>query len=213
MKIQNINLSMPRKELFGGKEYLTGINKKPVTGPQNLGLSGFDNDGVADLKNHGGADKAVCVYSLDHYPYWEEKLGRTLPPPAFGENLSVQDLDEKDICLGDIFRMGAALVQVSQPRQPCKTLAARFGRSDLPKLVAQTGRTGMYFRVLEEGTVTPGDILKLVEQSPGRISVAFANQIFYHDRKNQQGIEMILSVAALSTSWRTSFEELREKTR
>ncbi len=99
----------------------------------NTKILGFDGDGVADLKNHGGQDKAVYVFSLDHYPCWGELLGTKLNPPAFGENLSVSHLKEDDVCLGDTFQLGTAVVQISQPRQPCKTLAALYGRNDLGK--------------------------------------------------------------------------------
>ena len=153
LSIESLNVGLPRKEHFFGKEVLTGICKQPVTGSVNLRTLGFEGDGVADGKHHGGQDKAVCVYSLEHYPYWEKTLGIPMPVAAFGENLTVSHMHEDDICIGDVFQLGSALVQVSQPRQPCRTLAARYGRSDLLKLVVDSGRTGFYLRVLEEGVV------------------------------------------------------------
>ena len=154
--MESLNTGLPKKEIFYGREIITGICKQPVTGPLRLGRLGFEHDGVGDLKHHGGEDKAVCVYSLEHYPYWEDVLGIKLPAAAFGENLTVSDLREDDICIGDVFELGTALLQVSQPRQPCRTLAARYGRDDLVKLVADSGRTGFYFRVLKEGIVQKG---------------------------------------------------------
>ena len=211
MIIESLNIGLPKKENFYGKEITTGIRKQPVSGPARLGRLGFDGDGVADEKHHGGPDKAVCVYSLEHYRYWEEALGIKLPSAAFGENFSVSDLYEEDICIGDIFQAGTALVQVSQPRQPCKTLAARYGRNDMIKRVVESGRTGYYFRVLQEGVVKRGDALVLREKDPQNITVSFANGIFHHDKKNCEAIKRILSLPSLSASWRASFLKLEDE--
>jgi MOSC domain-containing protein YiiM len=211
MTVTSLNIGLPRKEIFQGKEITTGIGKKPVSGAVNLGKVGFEGDGVADTKNHGGIDKAVCVYSLDYYPYWGETLGIKIPPAAFGENLTVSNLKEDSVCIGDIFQLGTAMVQVSQPRQPCKTLAARFGRKDLVKLVLDLGYTGFYFKVLKEGIAKAGTPLILKERDPHQISIAYANHIFHHDRDNCEGIEKILAVPALSGSWQRSLQELRRK--
>jgi MOSC domain-containing protein YiiM len=211
MIVQALNIGLPKKELFHGKEILTGMCKQPIIGPLALTKQGFAGDGVGDRKHHGGEDKAVCVYSLDHYAYWEGVLGVTMPEAAFGENFSVSSLEEGDICIGDIFKAGTAVVQASQPRQPCSTLAARYGRNDLVKLVVDSGRTGFYFKVLEEGRVQAGDGLVLVERDSRQVSIVFANRIFHHDRRNRDGIERVLAVPALSGSWRKSLQELRDK--
>lgn len=211
MIVESLNVGLPKKEIFDGKPITTGICKKPVSGQVTLRALGFDGDGVADTKNHGGPDKAICVYSLDHYPFWEKTLGVRLPAAAFGENLSVSNLKEDDVCIGDIFLLGTATVQISQPRQPCTTLAARYGRNDLVKLVINSGFSGFYFRVLQEGEVRVGAPLVLVEKDPNLISVSFANNIFHHDRKNREGIESVLTIPALSESWQRSLQRLREK--
>lgn len=211
MIIQTLNIGLPQKENFGGKEVTTGLCKKPVSGASTLTQTGFVGDGVQDRKHHGGEDKAVCAYSVDHYPYWQELLGHALPPAPFGENLAISGLTEEEIAIGDIVTAGTAVLQVSQPRQPCKTLAARFERNDFVKLVVDAGFTGFYFRVLTEGAVRAGDELRIVEQDPGKVSVAFANRIFHHDRRNRAGLEQILAVDALSSSWRESFTELLAK--
>jgi MOSC domain-containing protein YiiM len=209
MIIKLLNIGLPKKELFHGKEFITGMCKKPVTIPLVLTHQGLEGDGVGDLKHHGGSDKAVCVYFIDHYAYWEKMLGRKMHDAAFGENFTVTDMNEDGVCIGDIYRAGTAIMQISQPRQPCSTLAARYGREDFVKLVVDSGRTGFYLRVLEEGKVKAGDSLKLLEQDPRRVSVAFANHIFHHDRKNREGIEKVLAVPALSESWQKSFRELK----
>ena len=211
MIINSLNIGKPKKERFHGKDFLTGMCKKPVAGPLLLMKLGFDGDGVGDRKHHGGEDKAVCVYSLDHYAYWRSVLGIEMPGAAFGENLSVVGMREEAVCIGEIYAIGTAVAQVSQPRQPCGTLAARYGRSDFAKLVADSGRTGFYFRVLTEGQVKSGDTLTLMERDPRGVSIAFANNIFHHDRTNRDGIEKVLAVPALSGSWQRSFQELRNR--
>jgi MOSC domain-containing protein YiiM len=211
MVVESLNISLPKKEVFYGKEITTGMCKRPVSGPLTLKKLGFDGDGVADTKNHGGVDKAVCVYSLDHYPYWEETLGIRLPAAAFGENLSVSNLAEDTVCIGDVFQLGTSTVQITQPRQPCNTLATRYGRNDLVKLVVTSGFTGFYLRVLQEGEVKVRDPLVLVQKDPNQTSVAFANNIFHYDRKNREGIDRVLAIPALSEAWQRSLQRLRAR--
>ncbi len=208
MIVESLNIGLPKKEKFNGKEVLTGICKMPVTGQVNLNKLGFEDDEVADLKHHGGNDKAVCVYSTDHYGYWEKILGIKLPPAAFGENLSISNLREDDVCIGDIFQIGTALVQISQPRQPSNTLALRYGRNDMLKLVIDCGYTGFYLRVLKEGIVERGSYLSLKERNHPHITVSFANHVYHHDKKNCEAIKEVLAVQALSVSWRQSFLKL-----
>ncbi len=211
MIITSLNIGTPQKELFHGKEFTTGLCKHPVDTPLELGPSGFTGDGVQDKKHHGGEDKAVCVYSADHYPHWHKELGIEMPIAAFGENLTLSDCREESIHIGDIFTLGSATVQVSQPRQPCKTLAARFGRSDFVKLVVESGYTGFYLRVLKTGIVQPGEAMEPLEADPGKVSIDFANRIYHHERKNIAGLQRVLGVTALSASWRQPFEELLSK--
>src|SRR5262245_25686856 len=122
MEIVSLNLGQPEELVYFGKEVVTGGWKRPVPSAR-LGRTGFEGDAQADLKNHGGPHKSACVYSFDHYPYWEQVLGQTLAPGAFSENLTIAGLHERDVCVGDVFRVGQALVQISQPRQPCSKLA------------------------------------------------------------------------------------------
>ena len=211
MIIESLNIKLPCKETFYEKTVTTGICKQPVDEEIFLGKLGFEGDGVADHKHHGGHDKAVCVYSLDHYPYWEQVLGMKMPVAAFGENFSVSNLKEDEVCIGDIFQVGTAIVQISQPRQPCNTLAARYGRSDFVKMVADSGRTGFYFKVLREGNVKRTDALLLMEKDPENVTVAFANRVYHHDRMNREGIEKVLAVTALSYSWTESFLALKKR--
>jgi MOSC domain-containing protein YiiM len=209
--IESLNIGLPKKEIFYGNEIVTGMCKLPISAPLRLTKMGFEGDGVGDAKHHGGLDKAVCVYCTDHYPYWENVLAVRLPVSAFGENLSVRNLLEEDVCIGDIFVLGTAIVQTTQPRQPCKTLAARYGRVDMVKLIVESGRTGFYCRVLEEGVVDKDSPFFLKERDPYGITIAFANQIYHHDKNNCVGIRKVLAVPTLSESWRRSFQELINK--
>src|SRR5688572_24480431 len=138
--------------------WTSGIYKSPVHGRVALSLTNLAGDGQADLRVHGGPDKAVCVYAAEHYSSWREELGvEDCGPGWFGENFSVEGQSEKDAAVGDTYRIGTALVQISQPRAPCWKLGRRWNRPDMPKLVVQSGRTGWYLRVLEPGEVECGD--------------------------------------------------------
>lgn len=206
-EIASINVGKPKSFVYNGKELLSGIQKKPVHEPVFLSFLHFSGDGQADLVHHGGKDKAVCVYSYDHYPFWEKELGRPLDWAAFGENLTVKGLVEEDVCIGDTYQLGEAIVQVSQPRQPCHKLAKKHGIADLPLRIQNSGYTGFYFRVLKEGWVAKDSCLMLLDRHPLAVSVSFANRILYKDQSNKEGIEKILRVEELSDSWREMFQK------
>ena len=214
MKIISINVGKPKILNMDGRPIATGIDKTPVEGPIAVGKLNLAGDGQADLVHHGGEDKAICAYPSDHFPYWEQQYGRPFAAGAFGENWTLAGLTEDDACLGDIYAAGTALVQVSQPRQPCFKLAARHQLPDLPKAVCQTGKSGFYFRVLQEGVVEPGAPLILMERGAGALSIAYINRISYHDRGNVAAMAQIARHPALSASWRKElFERLTARTR
>jgi MOSC domain-containing protein YiiM len=207
MQLLSLNISMPVTVDYQGRSLKTGIFKNPVIQTLLLSTNQLEGDGQADLINHGGADKAVCVYCTEHYAYWNEKLQRKLPYGAFGENFTISGLPESAVHIGDIYEIGTALIQVSQPRQPCFKLALKHKLPDLPLQVQETGYTGYYFRVLQEGLVAAGQTLRLLESQPLAITVAEANRLKYHDKSNIAAIRKLLSVNALSDSWRESFEK------
>lgn len=209
-KIISINVGQPQMMAFANGEILTGINKAPVRGPISLSSLNFDGDAQADLQFHGGVDKAVCVYPHEHYPYWEQIMNRPLAEAAFGENITIEGLLEKDVCIGDIFQLGEAIVQVSQPRQPCHKLAKKYNIADLAVRVQDTKFTGYYFRVLQEGTVDQDSPVVLIERDRHGITVEYANQIMHHDKKNREATEKILAVEALSTSWQNTLTKRLE---
>ncbi|MDF9512534.1 MOSC domain-containing protein [Bacillus paranthracis] len=206
-QLLSLNIGLPKEVTYGGKVIHTGINKKQVKEPVYLSFVKFNGDGQADLVHHGGVDKAVCVYTGDHYPYWEKELNQDLVYGAFGENITVSDMREEDVCTGDTFQIGEAVVQVTQPRQPCFKLAKKYNIPKLPLYFQETGYTGFYFRVLKEGWVSSVDTLKRLQSDPKGVSVAFANRIMHKEKQNIEGIKRILEVNALSSSWRKSFEK------
>lgn len=203
--IQSVNVGKPQLLTFDGKELATGIYKEPLDTTLHLSKVQLTGDGQADLEHHGGEDKAVCVYSYEHYAYWEERLGQPLRCGAFGENLTVSGMLEDEIHIGDIFQWGEAELQVSQPRQPCYKLAKRYGKNELPFWVQETGYTGFYFRVLKEGAVGKDQPLQLLKKHPAQITLSFANRIMHQEKDNHEGIKRILALDELSTSWRRTF--------
>ncbi|MBP1992949.1 MOSC domain-containing protein YiiM [Paenibacillus eucommiae] len=207
MKVTSINVGKPQVLIVDGKELITGIMKFPSDAPLFLSSIQLEGDGQADLAVHGGVDKALCVYCQEHYSHWEQVLGEKLEYGAFGENVTVLGLLESDVCIGDRYELGAALVEVTQPRQPCFKLAKRYGRVDLPLMVQKTGFTGFYFRVIREGIIPVQPDVRLVSRHPGGVTVQLANQLKYHDVRNIEGIKRILAVEELSASWRASFSK------
>jgi len=187
------------------REWTTGFFKEPVTGAVWLGRTNLAGDGQADRENHGGPDKAVNVYPSEHYPDWERELPLPpLLPGGFGENFTTHGLLESAVCIGDVFEIGNAVVQLSQPRQPCWKLARRWGIRDLALRVQQTGRTGWYFRVLREGTVEGGLSLRLIERPHPEWTVAAANAVMHHRRHDVAAARALAACPALSPSWRES---------
>ncbi|MVP01822.1 MOSC domain-containing protein [Paenibacillus lutrae] len=205
-KIVSVNVGKPKTVLYRDKHLETGIYKNPVSIPLYLSKVQLDGDGQADLAVHGGPDKALCVYSTDHYSYWEELLG-PLSFGAFGENISVEGLTEKDTCIGDIYELGEALVQVSQPRRPCFKLGYLHDNPKLPLIVQETGYTGFYLRVLREGWIPVQPAFTLVERHSQGLSVDFVNRCKYSKTDNFEDYRTILSNEALAESWRGSFEK------
>ncbi|GIN95978.1 MOSC domain-containing protein [Siminovitchia terrae] len=205
VKILSINVSKPIQVQFHNQEVSTGIFKTPVHKSLFLSWLNFEGDGQADLVHHGGKEKAVCVYPFEHYPYWENELKKKLEYGAFGENLTTQGLLETDVCIGDIFELDNAIVQVSQPRQPCYKLSVKYGKPELPLKVQKSGYTGFYCRVLKEGMVSNSAGFTKIYSHTNAITVSFANQIMHREKGNIEGIKKILEVEELSLNWRKTF--------
>ena len=196
-------VGLPRPLTIGGKQVLTCIFKEPVSGPVRVGRLGLTRDEQVDRRYHGGVDKAVNVYSADHFDYWSERLGRPIEPGAFGENLTIAGCREEDVAIGDVLTIGTARLQVTQPRQPCGTLAAKFGEKMLVRWVNDSGKTGFYLRCLEPGEVSAGDVIEWLERAEPRISVAEANDIMLCAKDDPEAVDRLVAIEALSDAWRT----------
>lgn len=207
-RLMSIQIGKPktiRDAAFGQstmQSWTTGFYKEAVSGMILLERTNLVGDGQADLDNHGGPEKAVNVYPVEHYPYWEQTLGfPQLQPGAFGENFTTEGLLEADVCIGDVFEVGDALVQISQPRQPCWKLARRWNIKSLALRVQETGRTGWYFRVLREGLIQGGNTLILRERPCPTWTVAVANDVMHHQTENRETIQHLADCTYLASRW------------
>ncbi|MEZ5709020.1 MAG: MOSC domain-containing protein [Blastomonas sp.] len=205
-----------RPQPFREDGTLSAFARRPVHGPVMLGPDGFAGDEVADRVHHGGPDKAVHLYPHDHYGYWRTQLGDhklLAAPGAFGENISTSGFVESAVRIGDIFRMGQALVQVSHGRKPCWKIDHRFGVSGAQSImtrIVQTGRCGLYFRVLEPGPVAAGEMLKLIEAGPSQWTVdrVFRLLIGGGHKSEPEAVEALSRLPQLAEAWRSRAEML-----
>jgi MOSC domain-containing protein YiiM len=196
-----------------GQPWTTATFKDPVAGKVALSVEGLAGDGHADLEHHGGVDKAVLVYSEEHAERWRRELFPDgLPAGAFGENFTVQGLTEANVCVGDVFEVGSARVQVSQPRQPCWKQARRYAINDLVVRIVRTGRTGWYLRVQREGLVEAGDVMTLIERPHPQWTVERANQVMHVSKTDRELSLQLAACPALASAWantlRKRFPEL-----
>nr|WP_207461793.1 MOSC domain-containing protein [Azospirillum sp. SYSU D00513] len=202
-----IALMVGKASPFGPPGRRSAIAKAPVDGPLEVGPEGFLIDEQADRKNHGGPEKAVHHYPLDHHAAWRAELGTEAPhlgrPGAFGENIATLGLTEADVCIGDVFRAGSALLQVAQGRQPCWKLNHRFAVPDMARRVQTSGRTGWYYRVLEPGRIAPGDRLALTARPHPDWTLARILHVLYHDTMNRTALAEMAGLPALAEGWRS----------
>ncbi len=205
--ILSLRVALPRNHAPAGEpEWRTAIFKEPVTGPLFLSKTGFDGDGVADRRYHGGPEKAALCYSAGHYPKWREELGLPMHPGGFGENLCIDGLDEESVCIGDICRIGEAEVQISQPRGPCSTLARRWSMPDLVRIVKENHRSGWYIRVLKEGMVAPGNSIELMSRPQPAWTIARAAHTRYSRARKIEDLRELVSLPELSVDWKSDLK-------
>ncbi|WEG11970.1 MOSC domain-containing protein [Pullulanibacillus sp. KACC 23026] len=201
LKVKAILVGEP-KDLSDGQGHVvrSAINKTVVSHPIFLTTTHFIGDRQADQKNHGGVDKAVLGYSFDHYAFWEEKLGQPIEYGAFGENLTFSGLSESTINIGDTFQLDEAVIQVSQPRKPCFKLAYKHRVKAMPLWVEETGKSGIYFRVLKEGWVTPEPKFTLLHKGSGSMTLEKINRALVSKPIQMEGLKSVLAEEGLAQS-------------
>jgi MOSC domain-containing protein YiiM len=208
MRIVSLNVGLPRTIAWRGQQVTTGIFKQPVQGPLLLRQCNLDGDRQADLENHGGRVKAVYAYPSEHYAFWHQELPHMeLPWGMFGENLTTEGLAEANTQIGDQFRIGEAVVMVTQPRIPCYKLGIRFGRDDIIKRFLESGRSGIYFSVVKEGMVAPGDPIGWSHRAEGGITVADINRAYAHGHENISLMRRAVHLAGLPVGIRDHFAQ------
>jgi MOSC domain-containing protein YiiM len=207
MKLVSVNVSLPRLVEFRGDSVTTSIFKEPVSERVFARRMSLQGDWQADLSVHGGLNKAVYAYPSENYAWWSREISRNdLVPGQFGENLTVEGLTEDTVRLEDTYRVGSALLQVTQARQPCYKLGIRMGNPRFPRRFLATGRLGFYLRVLEEGEVGAGDAIELVDKSDN-LTIKELWQLVFVDRQNIEGARLALRCKTLGPEWREPLEE------
>jgi MOSC domain-containing protein YiiM len=212
MKLISVNVGLPREVLWKGKSVSTGIFKEPVAGSVILRSLNLDGDAQADLTVHGGVDKAVYVYPVEHYAYWRSELPEMdLPYGMFGENLTTEGLLEHEVNIGDRFRIGTAEAIVTQPRMPCYKLGIKFGRTDIVKRFLESRLTGFYFSVLREGTVSVGERVERMGQDENCVTVADITRLFVRESEDLELLRRAIKVQSLPADWKEYFQKQIEK--
>jgi ferredoxin-NADP reductase/MOSC domain-containing protein YiiM/ferredoxin len=213
-RLLSVNVGLPRDIEWQGKTVHTAVWKTPVQGRRMTRRLNVDGDGQGDLAGHGGEHRAVFVYQIESYRYWQNQLARNdFTYGQFGENFTVEGLADTAVCIGDHYRIGDALFEVTQPRVTCYRVGIRMNEPQMAALLVSHGRPGFYFRVLEEGEVGAGDEIVKVETGPERVSVAEINALLYLPGHPASGLERALRIPALSAGWRTSLEALLDRER
>ena len=207
MKLISVNAGLPRQVAWNGGSVTTGIFKQPVPGPIQVGRLNLVGDKQADLSVHGGPYKAVYGYPAEHYVYWRSELGEGLPWGIFGENLTTEGLHEKDVWIGDRYRVGTAELIVTQPRVPCYKLGIRFGRPEMVKRFLNSRRSGFYFAVAEEGELKVGDSIELVAREANSLTVADINNLYTFEKNDREMVQRAVQLKALPDTWRSYFRE------
>ena len=211
-RLLSVNVGLPRDIAWRGKTVHTAIWKIPVQGRRMVWRLNIDGDGQGDLIGHGGEHRAVFVYQIDSYHYWQSQLGRNnFTYGQFGENFTVEGLSDQEVCIGDRYRVGGALFEVTQPRVTCYRVGIRMNEPQMAALLVARGRPGFYLRVLEEGEVEAGDEIVQIAAGPERMTVFEINALLYTPGHPQDQLERALRIPALSAGWRTSFQALLER--
>jgi MOSC domain-containing protein YiiM len=205
-KILSVNVSLPKKVEFEGQKVTTGIFKEPIDRRVMLKTLNLEGDRQADLTVHGGPDKAVYAYAVEHYEYWRKVFPTIkLPNGMFGENFTTENLMEEEVCIGDVFQIGLSRVVATQPRMPCYKLGVKFGRMDVLKKFLDSGRSGIYFKVSKEGEVGAGDKIEQIGKDPNHITISDIVRLYVKDKDDITSMSRAVKVNALPEGWKQYF--------
>jgi ferredoxin-NADP reductase/MOSC domain-containing protein YiiM/ferredoxin len=211
-RLLSVNVGLPRDVTWNGKTVRTAVWKSPVEGRRMVRKLDIDGDAQADLAGHGGEQRAVFVYQMDSYHYWERFLGRSdFTFGQFGENFTVEGLLDNEVCIGDRYRIGDAIFEVTQPRVTCYRVGIRMNEPRMPALLVENHRPGFYFRVLQEGEVGGGDDIAKIADGPERMSVADVDALLYLPGQSREQLQRALRVPALSKGWQGSFQAMLQQ--
>lgn len=211
MRVETVAVAQPRVVRWQDRDVRTSIFKSPVEGPVRVVRHNLEGDRQSDLTVHGGEYKAVYTYSAEHYDWWKDVLGRGLEPATFGENLTIREFDEGAVSIGDVFRVGEAELEAIAPRLPCYKLGIRFGDPHMVQKFAESGRWGIYFRVVKEGVLSAGDAMERIHADPEGLPVPEIARVYLSDRENWKAIERLAGHERLDPAWREYFaKKLRE---
>lgn len=207
-KILSVNVSLPKEIDFEGQRVITSIFKEPIEGRIMLRTLNLDGDEQADLAVHGGPNKAIYAYPIEHYVFWREVFpSMEMPYGMFGENFTIEGLMESEVSVGDTFEIGSSKVMATQPRMPCYKLGIKFGRMDIVKKFLASGRSGIYFKVLEEGEVSAGDLIVQIEKDINQVAISDIVRLYGSDRKDITMMRRAIKVEALPEGWKQYFFE------
>jgi MOSC domain-containing protein YiiM len=201
MEIISLNIGKPKNIMANNKEFVSSVGRERVS-KAYLTKQGFEGDSV-QYKDHGGPDRAVLFYCHEHYEKWNAEYNKKLLIPGFGENITVSNLSEDYVKIGDVFKIGETLVEISQPRIPCSNLSNYNEESSLLKRLVNTGYTGYLGRVLEQGWIHSDSTIEIISRLPGSVTIKEANTIFFHEKENKSGIKTLLSIPALAEEWKS----------
>src|SRR6202044_2213481 len=211
-RLLSVNVGLPRAVTWNGKTVRTAVWKSPVTGRRMVRKLDIDGDAQADLAGHCGEQGAVFVYQMDSYHYWERFLSRNdFTFGQFGENFTVDGLLDSEVCIGDRYRIGDAVLEVTQPRVTCYRVGIRMSEPRMPALLVAQHRPGFYFRVLQEGEVGAGDDIAKITDGPERMSVAEVDALLYLPGQSSEQLQRALRIPALSKGWRSSFQAMLQQ--
>ncbi|MGN6730714.1 MAG: MOSC domain-containing protein, partial [Candidatus Binatia bacterium] len=211
-RLLSVNVGLPRDISWRGKTVHTAIWKEPVKGRRMVRRLNIDGDGQGDLRGHGGEQRAVFVYQIESYRYWQDRLSRSdFTYGQFGENFTVEGMSDDEVCIGDRYKIGQALFEVTQPRVTCYRVGIRMNEPQMAALLTSSGKPGFYFRVLQEGEVEAGDEIVKVADGAERMTIAEINALLYLPGHSRQQLERALRIPALSLGWRGSFQALLQQ--